>query len=411
MQALQSGRSSVNVTIDSDGNPNLHYPGDYNVAVRGHRDLAYRQEVLDTHGVTRQVVTLTTPGTHVESPATAVKLAALVNDEFKEAMDTRGHHFTALATLPLNDAAASAKEFDRATGQLGMPGAMLFSNINGVALSDARFWPMYERANELGAVLYIHPAHPVNVDMMQEYWLMPLCGFLFDTTLAAAALVFSGVVERFPKIRWALCHLGGTIPYLAERLDRGFHAFKECRAHIDRPPTTYLRTFFYDTVNFDDARRDCQAAGERRAAGRHSLPERGVAAGAGRAKGRGRRANTMRYLIGIACALAATHVASSRAFARAEMTRVTQFENERAVSWKSVIPAHTESTLHRHDRYRTVIAIVGGDLTLVSADGRKTVTRYETGKAYWQTPMPAGEMHKDVNESNKTIELVVVELK
>jgi aminocarboxymuconate-semialdehyde decarboxylase len=132
-----------------------------------------------------------------------------------------------------------------------MPGAMLFSNINGVALSDARFWPMYERANELGAVLYIHPAHPVNVDMMQEYWLMPLCGFLFDTTLAAASLVFSGVVERFPKVRWALCHLGGTIPYLAERLDRGFHAFKECRAHIDRPPTTYLRTFFYDTVNFD----------------------------------------------------------------------------------------------------------------------------------------------------------------
>ena len=72
MQALQSGQSSVKVTIDSDGNPNLHYPGDYNVAVRGHRDLAYRQEVLDKHGVTMQVVTLTTPGTHVESPATAV---------------------------------------------------------------------------------------------------------------------------------------------------------------------------------------------------------------------------------------------------------------------------------------------------------------------------------------------------
>jgi aminocarboxymuconate-semialdehyde decarboxylase len=251
MQALQSGQSSVKVTIDKDGNPNLHYPGDYNVAVRGHRDLAYRQEVLDTHGVTRQVVTLTTPGTHVESPATAVKLASLVNDEFKEAMETRGHHFTALATLPLNDPAASAKEFERATGQLGMPGAMLFSNINGVALSDARFWSVYERANELGAVLYIHPAHPVNVDMMREYWLMPLCGFLFDTTLAAASLVFNGVVERFPKIRWALCHLGGTIPYLAERLDRGFHAFKECRAHIDRPPTTYLRGFYYDTVNFD----------------------------------------------------------------------------------------------------------------------------------------------------------------
>jgi aminocarboxymuconate-semialdehyde decarboxylase len=251
MKALQSGESSVKVTVDADGNPNLHYPGDYNVAVRGHRDLAYRQDVLDELGVTMQVLSLTTPGTHVESPSTAVRLAALVNDEFREAIDTRGRHFTALATLPLNDPAASVREFERATRQLGLPGAMLFSNVNGVALSDRRFWPLYEAANDAGAVLYIHPAHPVNVDMMQEYWLMPLVGFLFDTTLAAASLVFNGVADRFPRIRWALAHLGGAIPYLAERLDRGFHAFRECRVHIERPPSTYLRGFYYDTVNFN----------------------------------------------------------------------------------------------------------------------------------------------------------------
>jgi aminocarboxymuconate-semialdehyde decarboxylase len=251
IDALKSGQSSVKVTIDADGNPVLHYPGDYNVAVRGHRDLAYRQEVLDEHGVSMQVVTLTTPGTHVESRETAIRLAAMVNDEFREAMETRGSHFTALATLPLNDPAASVKELDRACRQLHMPGAMLFSNVNGAALSDQRFWPIYELANELGAVLYIHPTDPVGVAAMQQYWLMPLVGFLLDTTLAAASLVFAGVPERFPNIRWALCHLGGTIPYLAERLDRGFHAFKDCRANIDRPPSTYLRRFYYDTVNFD----------------------------------------------------------------------------------------------------------------------------------------------------------------
>ncbi len=97
--------------------------------------------------------------------------------------------------------------------------------------------------------------------------------------------------------------------------------------------------------------------------------------------------------------------------AAAEMTRVPQFDNDRAASWRSVIPPHSESTLHRHDRFRTVIGIAGGDLTTVSADGRKTVTRYETGKAYWQPPMPPGEMHKDVNETGRTIELVVVEMK
>jgi len=251
MQALQSGESSVKVIVDSDGNPNIYYPGDYNVAVRGHRDLAYREEVLDAHGVTMQVVTLTTPGTHVETPAVAARLASLVNDEFAEAIAARGRHFAALATLPLNHPKASLKEFQRATGELGMRGAMLFSNVNGVALSDERFWPLYEAADAAGAVLYIHPAHPANVDMMREYWLMPLVGFLFDTTLAAASLVFAGVPERFPRIRWALCHLGGAIPYLAERLDRGFHAFKDCRARIDREPSAYLKEFYYDPVNFD----------------------------------------------------------------------------------------------------------------------------------------------------------------
>jgi aminocarboxymuconate-semialdehyde decarboxylase len=123
--------------------------------------------------------------------------------------------------------------------------------VNGVALADQRFWPLYEAANQQEAVLYIHPTNPVNVEAMQEYWLMPLVGFLFDTTLAAANLVFAGVPERYPKIRWVLCHLGGAIPYLVERLDRGFEAFEDCRAHIRRPPSDYLKSFYYDTVNFN----------------------------------------------------------------------------------------------------------------------------------------------------------------
>jgi aminocarboxymuconate-semialdehyde decarboxylase len=221
------------------------------VAVPGHRDIDYRERVLIEHGIDTQVITLTTPGTHVEAPQTASRLAALVNDAFADVIARKHGRFTALATLPLNDPPASVVEFERATRQLGLPGAMLFSNINGVALADQRFWPLYEAANDQAAVLYIHPTNPVNVEAMTEYWLMPLVGFLFDTTLAAANLVFSGVVERFPRIRWALTHLGGAIPYLVERLDRGFHAFDDCRAHISKPPSEYLKHFYYDTVNFN----------------------------------------------------------------------------------------------------------------------------------------------------------------
>jgi aminocarboxymuconate-semialdehyde decarboxylase len=251
LDALERGPSSIRVTRDAEGNPILHYPGDYNVAVPGHRDIDYRENVLREAGVETQVITLTTPGTHVEEPAMAVTLARLVNDAFAKIVADKKGVFAALATLPLNDPAASVTELRRAMGQLGMRGAMLFSNVNGTPLHDARFTRLYEVANELEAVLYIHPTNPVSVEAMQEYWLMPLVGFLFDTTLAAAGLVFSGVVEKFPDIRWVLGHLGGAIPYLAERLDRGYHAFRECRANIVQLPSEYLKKFYYDTVNFD----------------------------------------------------------------------------------------------------------------------------------------------------------------
>ena len=253
LDALRSGSSAVEVTIDQDGNPRIYYPGDYNIAVPGHRDIDYREQVLKEHGVDTQVLTLTTPGTHVETPATAARFASLVNDAFAEVARTKPGRFTALATLPLNDVAASVKELERASTQLGFRGAMLFSNVNGTGLNEDKFLPLYEAANQLGAVLYIHPTHPVGVEAMTDFWLMPLVGFLMDTTLAAAKIVFSGIPERFPKIRWALCHLGGAIPYLAERLDRGFEAFSECRANIPRKPSEYLREFYYDTVNFNPA--------------------------------------------------------------------------------------------------------------------------------------------------------------
>lgn len=251
LKALEEGPSNVRVTFDDRNNPLLHYPGDYNIVVPEHRDIAVRAEALEHEGIDRQVLTLTTPGTHIESPARAVELARLVNDSLARVVQTRGSRFAALATLPLNSPEAAAEELDRACGELGFKGAMLFSNVNQVALSDKRFWPLYEKADALGAVFSIHPEFPAGVEAMTEYWLMPLLGFPFDTTLAAAKLVFSGVAERYPKITWVLAHLGGAVPYLAERLDRGYEAFTECRENIERPPSEYLKKFYYDTVNFD----------------------------------------------------------------------------------------------------------------------------------------------------------------
>lgn len=253
LEALQAGSTTLRVTEDDEGNPVIHYPGDYNVVVPGHRDVDAREAALDRAGVDVHVLTFTSPGTHVEPPETAARLASTVNDALAGIVEDRGGRFRALATLPLNDPEASVRELERALDELGLPGAMLFSNVNGVPLADDRYRPLWEAADEREAVLYIHPIHPLGVEAMTEYWLMPLVGFVADTTLAAAHLVFSGTVERYPGIRWVLAHLGGTIPYLAERLDRGFEAFESCRREIDRPPSSYLRRFWYDTVNFDPA--------------------------------------------------------------------------------------------------------------------------------------------------------------
>jgi aminocarboxymuconate-semialdehyde decarboxylase len=252
IDALRTGNSELKVKDDAQGNPVLYSPGDANIAVPGHRDIAYRETVLAAEGVDRQLISLTCPGTLLESPDRSASMAALVNDAFAEVMATRGNRFTALATLPLNDPKASLAEFDRVR-TMGFKGCMLMGNVNGVPLADRRFWPLWERASDAGAVMYIHPTFPLGVEAMQEYWLMPLVGFLFDTTLAAAHLVFAGIPERFPGIKWVLGHLGGTIPYLAERLDRGFHAFAECRKDLKLPPSRHLKTFYYDTVNFDPA--------------------------------------------------------------------------------------------------------------------------------------------------------------
>ena len=132
------------------------------------------------------------------------------------------------------------------------------NNFKKLALSLLLAMPMVASASGMG--IYI----PYNISETEEleytdgggtydfeYKPSAGIGFVFDTTLAAAHLVFSGVVERFPGIRWVLAHLGGTIPYLAERLDRGYYAFSDCRREISKPPSDYLKSFYYDTVNFD----------------------------------------------------------------------------------------------------------------------------------------------------------------
>lgn len=251
IKAIEKGPSFYKVTYDKDNNPVIHSPGDYNVAVPGHRSMEVRLEMMEKEGIDKNVFSFTCPGTVVETPERSVELSKMVNDAFAKIKAKYPDRLVPYATLPLNDPAASVKELERAMNVLGFPGVMVYSNVSYVALSDLCYEPLWKKANELNAVIHIHPTYPQGVEAMETFMLMPLIGFLMDTTLAAAKLVFAGVPERYPNIRWVLGHLGGAIPYLAERLDRGYEAFEDNRKHITRPPSEYLKKFYYDTVNFD----------------------------------------------------------------------------------------------------------------------------------------------------------------
>jgi aminocarboxymuconate-semialdehyde decarboxylase len=128
---------------------------------------------------------------------------------------------------------------------------MLFSNVNGRMLDDPAYFPLFQKLSDLGVPAFLHPTNPANVDAVAYYRLTAILGFLFDTTIAASRLVFAGVFERLPNLKLVVGHLGGTIPYVAERADRGFEAYEECRAHITRPPGEYFRRMYIDTVSFD----------------------------------------------------------------------------------------------------------------------------------------------------------------
>jgi aminocarboxymuconate-semialdehyde decarboxylase len=251
VEAVRVGPSAYEVTFDSDNNPVLHSPGDYNVLVPGHRLMDVRKNALERVGVDKQIISFTAPGTLIETTERSIELSRMVNEAFANIQNEHRDHFAALATLPLNDPNASVVELEHAICELELKGVMLFSNANGIPLSDPCFWPLYEKADELEVVFFIHPTYPVGVEAMLDYMLMPLVGFVADTTLAAASLVFSGVMERFPRIKWILGHLGGAVPYLVERFDRGHEAYERCRENISRPPSEYLKDFYYDSVNFD----------------------------------------------------------------------------------------------------------------------------------------------------------------
>jgi aminocarboxymuconate-semialdehyde decarboxylase len=191
-----------------------------------------------------------TPQTYLydQDPAMTVATSILQNDQIAKLVKAHPDRFTGIATLPMQAPERAAEELTRAVRQLGMRGAMIGSNIAGKNLDDPSFEPVWAVAEELGAFMIIHPANVAGVDRLRSYYLQNLIGNPLDTTIAAACLVFGGVMERHPKLNVLLVHGGGFVPYQAGRWAHGWHVRPEPKVNIKQSPEPWINRFYYDTI-------------------------------------------------------------------------------------------------------------------------------------------------------------------
>ena len=213
-------------------------------------DVEQRLDDMDRVGIDTEVLSLSTPNVYFVEGRAQADVARMVNDAYADLARRHPGRFLGFASIPMDDPDAALRELERALDELRMQGVVVLSNIRGRELSDPAYRPFFEEADRRKACVFIHPMIPVASERFTEYVLGPIVGFPVDTTVAVAKLCYSGVFKRLPNIRWIVAHAGGAVPYLMERLDSGWRDFAECRAHIDEPPSTYLRRLYYDTVTF-----------------------------------------------------------------------------------------------------------------------------------------------------------------
>jgi aminocarboxymuconate-semialdehyde decarboxylase len=214
-------------------------------------DLDARLKRMDETGIGLQALSLTTPMVYWASPAFGLALSQAFNDAASAAHREHPQRFAGLAMLPMQEPKLALQELERAARLPGLRGLYLATNINGQELDEKAFWDVYAKCEALGWTIFLHPVDTIGQDRTRRYYLRNLLGNPYDTGVAAASLVFGGVLDAFPKLEINLPHAGGAFPGLIGRLDHGARVRAELK-HMKRPPSEYLRRFTYDTIGHDD---------------------------------------------------------------------------------------------------------------------------------------------------------------
>jgi aminocarboxymuconate-semialdehyde decarboxylase len=178
----------------------------------------------------------------------AVELARFQNDQLSELVKRHPDRFAAMATLPLQVPDEAVKELKRAIQTLGLRGVEIGSHVGKRELGDEAFWPVYKALEEMNVPIFIHPHHVAGLDRLIDFYLSNFIGNPLDTTIAAAQLIFSGVLEKYPGLKIILAHGGGQFPFIMGRIEHGYEVRPEPKERVHQPPRAFLRNFYFDTI-------------------------------------------------------------------------------------------------------------------------------------------------------------------
>jgi aminocarboxymuconate-semialdehyde decarboxylase len=215
-------------------------------------EIDQRLKEMDKKDIAVRILSLSAPNVYLWADADQVAAARRINDALAKICRQHPDRFIGLASLPLKDIESSLTELDRCIHELGMKGVTIGSNIDGLQLDDPKFEPIWARINELRLPVFEHPMFPNNSTGLEGFELPLRLGLIFDTTLSATRLIYSGVFERYPDFPYIMAHTGGALLMALERLDNGYRLFPDCRRYINKLPSEYAKRLYYDTTAFGE---------------------------------------------------------------------------------------------------------------------------------------------------------------
>jgi aminocarboxymuconate-semialdehyde decarboxylase len=211
------------------------------------------KEMQDTEVDVQVLSTIPVLFNYWAKPKDGLETSRFFNDHIANTVASQPARFIGLGTVPLQDIDLAITEMERCITELNMPGLEIGSNINGQNLSDPKLFPFYQRAEQLGCSLFVHPWEMMGEQQMQQYWLPWLVGMPAETSRAICSMIFGGVFEKYPKLKVAFAHGGGSFPLTIGRIEHGYKVRPDLVAVDNNAnPRNYIGQFWIDSLVHDE---------------------------------------------------------------------------------------------------------------------------------------------------------------